>query len=148
MSGVGKFIQNNTVVGGILPPKQPWAAKFRADEETYDLYLNAGKLFDDSGITPTKSGGILSGLKKAIGIGTNQKFTGLRANPLFYFPDTEGNLNVDTGFMSTKNDGKQNFKSLASNPSEASAIQFLNHFGNETLEDEYEEIWSNSVPEE
>jgi hypothetical protein len=78
--------------------------------------------------------------------GIENPFTGLRANPLFYFPDTEGNLNVDTGFMSTKNDGKQNFKSLASNPSEASAIQFLNHFGNETLEDEYEEIWSNSVP--
>ena len=88
LSGVGKFIQNNTVVGGILPPKQPWAAKFRADEETYDLYLNAGKLFDDSGITPTKSGGILSGLKKAIGIGTNQKFTGLKANQRFYHGTT------------------------------------------------------------
>ena len=41
-------------------------------------------LFVDSGITPTKSGGILSGLKKAIGIGTNQKFTGLKANQRFY----------------------------------------------------------------
>ncbi len=84
LGGVGNFLQNNTLLGGIIPPKQPWKANYRADEQTYDLYLNAGKLFDDSGITPTKSGGILSGLKKAIGIGTNQKFTGLRANQRFY----------------------------------------------------------------
>lgn len=84
LGSVGKFLQNNTIVGGIVPPKQPWAAKYRADEQTYDLYLNAGKLFDDSDITPTKSGGILSGLKRAIGIGTNKKFTGLRANQRFY----------------------------------------------------------------
>lgn len=84
LGGVGNFLQNNTLLGGIIPPKQPWKANYRADEQTYDLYLNAGKLFDDSGITPTKSGGILSGLKKAIGIGTNQKFTGLKANQRFY----------------------------------------------------------------
>lgn len=84
LGGVGSFLKNNTLLGGIIPPTQPWKANYRADEQTYDLYLNAGKLFDDSSITPTKSGGILSGLKKAIGIGTNQKFTGLRANQRFY----------------------------------------------------------------
>ena len=84
LGGVGSFLKNNTLLGGIIPPTQPWKANYRADEQTYDLYLNAGKLFDDSGITPTKSGGILSGLKKAIGIGTNQKFTGLKANQRFY----------------------------------------------------------------
>ena len=71
-------------------------------------------------------------------------FTGLRANPLFYFPE-EGSLNVETGSMAIRNDGK-NFTKLESDPSEASAIQYLNHFGNETLDDDYEEKWSNSVP--
>jgi len=84
LGGIGNFLQNNTLLGGIVPPKQPWKANYRADEQTYDLYLNAGKLFDDSNVTPTKSGGILSGLKNALGIGTNRKFTGLRANQRFY----------------------------------------------------------------
>lgn len=88
LGGVGSFLQNNTLLGGIVPPKQPWKANYRADEQTYDLYLNAGKLFDDSGITPTKSGGILSGLKKVLGIGTGQKFTGLKANQRFYHGST------------------------------------------------------------
>jgi hypothetical protein len=74
LSGVGKFIQNNTVVGGILPPKQPWAAKFRADEETYDLYLNAGKLFDANS-TGIKNGGILSGLLNSIGFGKRANYS-------------------------------------------------------------------------
>jgi hypothetical protein len=84
LGGVGNFLQNNTLIGGVIPPKQPWKANYRADEQTYDLYLNAGGLFDTSDVTPTKSGGILSGLKKTIGIGTNQKFTGLKANQRFY----------------------------------------------------------------
>ena len=84
LGGVGSFLKNNTLLGGIIPPTQPWKANYRADEQTYDLYLNAGKLFDDSNVTPTKSGGILSGLKNALGIGTNRKFTGLRANQRFY----------------------------------------------------------------
>lgn len=84
LGAAGKFLQNNTIVGGIVPPKQPWAANYRADEQTYDLYLNAGKLFDDTNVTPTKSGGILSGLKKVLGIGVSKKFTGLRANQRFY----------------------------------------------------------------
>jgi hypothetical protein len=77
--------------------------------------------------------------------GVLNPFTGLRGSPLFYFPENDGSLNFETGLMATKNDGK-NFKTLTSDPNEASAIQFLNHFGNETLADEYEEIWSNSVP--
>ncbi len=84
LGGVGSFLKNNTLLGGIIPPTQPWKANYRADEQTYDLYLNAGALFNDSGITPTKSGGILSGLKKTLGIGTNQKFTGLKVNQRFY----------------------------------------------------------------
>jgi hypothetical protein len=84
LGAAGSFLQNNTIIGGIIPPKQPWKANYRADEQTYDLYLNAGKLFDDSNATPTKSGGILSGLKNVLGIGTNRKFTGLRANQRFY----------------------------------------------------------------
>lgn len=74
LSGVGKFIQNNTVIGGILPPKQPWPAKFRADEETYDLYLNAGKLFDPNS-TGVKGGGILSGLLNSIGFGKKANYS-------------------------------------------------------------------------
>ena len=88
LGGVGSFLKNNTLLGGIIPPTQPWKANYRADEQTYDLYLNAGALFDDSGITPTKSGGILSGLKNALGIGTNRKFTGLKANQRFYHGTT------------------------------------------------------------
>ncbi|WP_440233664.1 hypothetical protein, partial [Escherichia coli] len=61
LSGVGRFIQNNTLIGGILPPKQPWPATYRADEQTYDLMLNAGKLFDPTQ-TGIAGGGILSGL--------------------------------------------------------------------------------------
>jgi len=90
IGGVGKFLQNNTIIGGIIPPKQPWNSKYRADEQTYDLYLNAGKLFQVDNVTPTKSNGsgvmsqIVSGLKSALGIGTTTKFTGLAANQRFY----------------------------------------------------------------
>jgi hypothetical protein len=90
LGGVGNFLQNNTLIGGIIPPKQPWKSNYRADEQTYDLYLNAGGLFQVDSITPTKSGGsgimsqIVSGLKNAIGLGTTTKFTGLAANQRFY----------------------------------------------------------------
>lgn len=55
LSGIGKFIQNNTIIGGILPPKQPWNAKFRADENTYNLYLNARGLFERDKTTDVKA---------------------------------------------------------------------------------------------
>jgi len=90
LSGVGNFLQNNTLIGGIIPPKQPWKSKYRADEQTYDLYLNAGGLFQTDNTTSTKSNGsgimsqIVSGLKNAIGLGTTTKFTGLAANQRFY----------------------------------------------------------------
>jgi len=90
LSGVGNFLQNNTLIGGVIPPKQPWNSKYRADEQTYDLYLANGKLFDVSGITPTKSNGsgimsqLVSGVKNALGIGTTTKFTGLSAGQRFY----------------------------------------------------------------
>ena len=90
LGGVGNFLQNNTLIGGIIPPKQPWSSKYRADEQTYDLYLANGKLFDVSGITPTKSNGsgimsqLVSGVKNALGLGTTTKFTGLTAGQRFY----------------------------------------------------------------
>lgn len=90
LGGVGKFLQNNTIIGGIIPPKQPWNSNYRADEQTYDLYLNAGRLFQVDNVTPTKSNGsgvmsqIVSGLRNAIGLGTTTKFTGLAANQRFY----------------------------------------------------------------
>jgi hypothetical protein len=90
LGGVGNFLQNNTLIGGIIPPKQPWSSKYRADEQTYDLYLVNGKLFDVSGITPTKSNGsgimsqLVSGVKNALGLGTTTKFTGLAAGQRFY----------------------------------------------------------------
>jgi hypothetical protein len=90
LGGVGNFLQNNTLIGGVIPPKQPWNSKYRADEQTYDLYLANGKLFDVSGITPTKSNGsgimsqLVSGVKNALGIGTATKFTGLSAGQRFY----------------------------------------------------------------
>lgn len=74
LSGAGKFLQNNTLIGGIIPPKQPWAANYRADEETYDLYLNSGKLFnpDQTGIG---GGGILSGVLNAVGFGKKANYS-------------------------------------------------------------------------
>jgi hypothetical protein len=74
LTAAGKFIQNNTLVGGILPPKQPWAANYRADEKTYDLMLNAGKLFAPSS-TGIGGGGILSGLLNSIGFGRKADYS-------------------------------------------------------------------------
>ena len=74
LTAAGKFIQNNTLVGGILPPKQPWAANYRADEKTYDLMLNANKLFSPSS-TGSSGGGILSGLLNSIGFGKKANYS-------------------------------------------------------------------------
>ena len=82
VGSVGSFFQNNTVVGGILPPKQPWASKYRADEETYDLMLNAGKLFDPNA-TGIGGGGIMSGLLNSIGFGKKANYS-LAVNQRFY----------------------------------------------------------------
>ncbi len=74
LGGVGNFLQNNTLIGGIIPPKQPWNAKYRADEETYDLYLNAGKLFDPNQ-TGIGGGGMLSGVLNSIGFGRKANYS-------------------------------------------------------------------------
>lgn len=74
LSGVGKFLQNNTLIGGIIPPKQPWKSNYRADEETYDLYLNSGKLFEPSS-TGIGGGGILSGVLNAVGFGKKANYS-------------------------------------------------------------------------
>lgn len=91
LSGIGKFIQNNTAIGGILPPKQPWAAKYRADEETYDLYLNAGKLFNPSS-TGIGGGGILSGLLNSIGFGKSASYS--QAVPQRFYGSSKNKPNV------------------------------------------------------
>ena len=82
LTGVGRFFQNNTLLGGILPPKQPWPAIYRADEQTYEMMLNAGKLFD-----PTQNGiaggGILSGLLNSLGFGKKADYS-LAVNQRFY----------------------------------------------------------------
>ena len=91
LSGIGKFIQNNTAIGGILPPKQPWAAKYRADEQTYDLYLNAGKLFNPSS-TGVGGGGILSGLLNSIGFGKRASYS--QAVPQRFYGDSSNKPNV------------------------------------------------------
>lgn len=82
LSAAGKFIQNNTLVGGIIPPKQPWAANYRADEQTYDLYLNAGKLFEPTN-TGIGGGGILSGLLNGLGFGKKANYS-LAVTQRFY----------------------------------------------------------------
>jgi len=74
LSGVGRFFQNNTLIGGILPPKQPWPARYRADEQTYDYMLNAGKLFNPEQ-TGIAGGGILSGLLNSIGFGKKANYS-------------------------------------------------------------------------
>jgi hypothetical protein len=112
LGAAGSFLQNNTLLGGIVSPKQPWKANYRADEQTYDLYLNAGALFDDSGITPTKSGGILSGLKKTLGIGTNQKFTGLKVKQRFYHGTTNPSSMLRNDFYIKTYGNKEQQKSV------------------------------------
>ena len=87
VTGVGRFFQNNTLLGGIIPPKQPWPARYRADEQTYEMMLNAGKLFDPEQ-TGIAGGGILSGLLNSLGFGrradysqaVNQRFYGKSKN--------------------------------------------------------------------
>lgn len=75
LNAAGKYLQNNTVVGGILPPKQPWAANYRADEQTYDLYIGSGKLFDTSNQTKTATTGIVGGILNAIGFGKKSNYS-------------------------------------------------------------------------
>jgi len=82
LNAAGTFLQNNTIIGGILPPKQPWAANYRADEQTYDLYLNAGKLFDPTN-TGVGGGGILSGLLNGLGFGKKANYS-LAVTQRFY----------------------------------------------------------------
>jgi hypothetical protein len=74
LGGIGRFIQNNTLVGGIVPPKQPWKSNYRADEKTYDYYIGSGKIFnpDTTGIS---GGGILSGLLNSIGFGKKTSYS-------------------------------------------------------------------------
>lgn len=68
LSKIGSALTNATLIGGILPPKQPIDAKYRADEETYDLYLKSGGLFDPN-FEKSGAGGILAGIKKIFGFG-------------------------------------------------------------------------------
>lgn len=82
LTGVGRYLQNNTLLGGILPPKQPWPAEYRADEQTYDYYLNSGKLFDPN-YTGVNSGGILGGVLNAIGFGKKADYS-LAVTQRFY----------------------------------------------------------------
>jgi hypothetical protein len=70
------------LVGGILPPKQPWPATYRADEQTYEMMLNAGKLFNPTQ-TGIAGGGILSGLLNSLGFGKRADYS-LAVNQRFY----------------------------------------------------------------
>lgn len=74
LTAAGKFIQNKTLLGGILPPKQPWAANYRADEETYDMMLNSGKMFSQTSPAGAKAG-IVSGLLNSIGFGKKTSYS-------------------------------------------------------------------------
>lgn len=74
LTAAGKFIQNKTLLGGILPPKQPWAANYRADEETYDMMLNSGKMFSQTSPAGAKAG-IVSGLLNSIGFGKKASYS-------------------------------------------------------------------------
>ena len=75
LKAAGNFLQNNTLIGGILPPKQPWAAKYRADEATYDYYLNSGKLFSQTSSAGSGGGGILQGVLNAVGFGKKSSYS-------------------------------------------------------------------------
>lgn len=87
LSGIGRYIQNNTVVGGIIPPKQPWNANYRADEKTYDYFINAGKIFhpDSNG---SAGGGIIGGLLNQLGFGKKANYSG-QVHQRFSNPESE-----------------------------------------------------------
>ena len=91
LTAAGKFLQNNTLLGGILPPKQPWAANYRADEKTYDLMLNSNKLFSPTS-TGSNGGGILSGLLNSIGFGRKANYS--QAVPQRFYRKSELKPNV------------------------------------------------------
>ena len=86
------FFKNNTLLGGIVPPKQPWKANYRADEETYDLYLNAGKLFDPN---QTGIGGGTIGANYSLAV--RQRFYNKSENS----PDLKRTINVSRITRST-----------------------------------------------
>lgn len=118
LSGVGKFLQNNTLIGGILPPKQPWAANYRADEQTYDYYINSGKLFDPT-YTGVNGGGILGGILNSIGFGKKANYS-LAVTQRFYNssinkPNFNRTINVsrlDDFFISSQKTNKIGVKTL------------------------------------
>ena len=100
LTGVGKYMQNNTIVGGIVPPKQPWAANYRADEQTYDLYLNSGKLFNPD-MTGISSGGILTGVLNSLGFGKKANYS-LAVNERFY-NDSKNAPNFNRSIIISRN---------------------------------------------
>ena len=124
LGGVGKFLQNNTLIGGIIPPKQPWKSKYRADEQSYDLYLNAGGLFQTDDITPTKDNGsgimsqIVSGLKNATGFGTSTSFSGQKVNQRFY----HGSINKTEPYRKDKFVNRKGNKSVS--PEDVGILEF------------------------
>lgn len=97
LSSVGKSLLNKTILGGIIPPKQPWKSNYRADEKTYDYYLNAGGLFSSSSPAKGPSGGIggllKSVFKSALGLGTKANYSGAVNQRWYKKSDNPPNFN-------------------------------------------------------
>lgn len=104
LRSAGSYVQNNTLAGGILPPKQPEKGlKYRADENTYDKYFDNGKLFfpDESDV---KSGGFLSGFLKSFGFGGSNVNYKLAIKQRFVNADTSAEF---SRLIITSNTGKR-----------------------------------------
>lgn len=112
LSGVGSFFQNNTVIGGILPPKQPWAATYRADEQTYSLYLGAGKLFDPT-YTGVNPGGILGGLLNSIGFGKKANYSLNTRQRFFRLSERGKTPNFNRSIVITRSHSKSSFSTFS-----------------------------------
>lgn len=96
LNAAGSFLKNNSILGGILPPKQPIAGlNYRADEDTYKLMLlsdrwsnftiqggdksrywdpgvNQGNLLLYSGTQSTSKGGFFGALLSGLGFNTSR----------------------------------------------------------------------------
>lgn len=111
LSKLGSIFTNKTLIGGIIPPKQPIDAQFRADENTYDLYLNSGRLFDPD-FKKSGAGGILAGIKKVFGFGDKVNYS-LKVPQRFANSKTKFNP-VRLIIKNNKNKGKKQDTGLIS----------------------------------
>lgn len=74
LSSALSFVVSNTAIGTFVNPTQPWEAKYRADEKTYDYYLKSGGLLNFNTVDSAGSS-ILNSIKNALGFGKASNYS-------------------------------------------------------------------------